>query len=138
MLNYYLIREKSQPYTKLIRSKEYAPLKPNQSRVILSDGMFETLAECFINMGWHVVNIVENEGRNQQVKPLIRYLYGSNPTVKFSDFNAFGVFGKVTFKKGIDTATLTIGGRLLLSDPTLLSNELAFMYALKLPEYLIT
>lgn len=138
MLKYYLYRVQYRRCAKLIRTKFDTHLKRNRVRLILTNGMFEELADNFVAAGWRVVSMTTDDERNKKVKPLLRYLYGSQPSVSFSDFKAFDLFNQVTFKKGLDTATLLIGGQLMISDSTLLSNELAFMHGLELPDYLIT
>lgn len=102
-------------------------------RLSLSDGLFETLADQFIEAGWRVIDIEISEARAGKMENAIMSLKDYQPRLRFADFKGCDPFMNATFRKGLNKATLTVGGGLRLTDKTYLNNDLSFLFDLQLP-----
>lgn len=141
MQQFYYYRVHHQPIAQVLKAGEFnrknSFFKPSKmKRLILADGMFESLADKFLQEGWRVLELDTSEVKAQKFQPLLEKLYQPKPTMAFSDFAKFDLFYGATFTKGLDVAKLNVGGRLSLTDKKLLDDELSFLLGLELPKYL--
>lgn len=141
MPKFYYYRKHLEPKAQLLHVGEFhrknSLLKQsNMRRLILSDGLFETLADQFIEAGWRVIDIDISEARAGKMENAIMSLKDYQPRLRFADFKGCDPFMNATFRKGLNKATLTVGGGLRLTDKTCLNNDLSFLFDLQLPYYL--
>lgn len=141
MSKFYYYRKHLEPTAQLLHVGEFqrknSLLKnSNYRRLILSDGLFETLADQFIDAGWRVIDIEIAENDSSKLEPAVMTLKDYQPRLRFSHFEDCKIFLNAKFRKGLDTVTLTIGGGLTLTDKSLLNNDLNFLLNLQLPYYL--
>lgn len=141
MPKFYYYRKHLEPKAQLLHVGEFqrknSLLKPSSyRRLILSDGLFETLADQFIEAGWRVIDIDISEARAGKIENAIMSLKDYQPRLRFADFKGCDPFMNATFRKGLNKATLTVGGGLRLTDKTCLNNDLSFLFDLQLPYYL--
>lgn len=141
MSKFYYYRKHLEPTAQLLHVGEFqrknSLLKnSNYRRLILSDGLFETLADQFIDAGWRVIDIEISTVRAGKIENVIMNLKDYKPRLRFYDFKDCDPFIFATFRKGLNKATLTVGGGLTLTDKACLNDDLSFLFDLQLPYYL--